>query len=298
LPFEIKTRSDGMYSCLTTLFLREKKGVHGPRKLVMEMSNILTLDNRLEIRKNIPLFTLLFKQCGTNEKRQDALEQLVLDYIVGQNEAGAMEILPLLWPNLLEGILLKDLEGVTLNCVKEGKDTFTLYSVKLSKVGATRLDEALVKYSKRLDYLVLNTFTRLKTGDPVPETFFEYASREKLRAGHLMSDTNHSAESFSSTLGHLIGYHYPAESCGLMKKAPRILRESLQNLPEREGHFIAKNLLVYLAAIKDRLESEDERDQCNAIEEMSRVVSIALCHNMATWDVRGVFLDAAKKIKV
>lgn len=286
-----------MYACLTTLLSWEKKGVYGPRKIVMEMSNIMVLHRRPSLVKNIPLFALLFKQCGTNEKRQDALEQLILDYIADQNEGGAMEVFPLVWPNILEGILIEGSEdGRRYFPVKEGKDAFVLYNLDLSKSGAVDLDRVLIKYTERLDYLILTTFCRLKNGATVPETFIEYAALEMVRASHIMSDPQKSDETFAAFIGRLIGYHYPAESCGLMKKASRILKESFQNLPEREGQSVAENLLAYMAVIENRLKNEDGRAQCEAVQEVSRVVSIALCHHVHPREVRRLFLDAAKKI--
>jgi len=260
----------------------------------MEMSNIMVLRKRPELVKNIPLYALLFKQCGTAEKRSDAIEQLIIDYIYGDNESGALELLQLLWPSILEATLLEGPEGLRFFAVTEGKDACLLYSLDLSKSGAPKLDKALFKYAERLDRLVLTTFVWLKPGIRVPEEFIEYASNEIVRAAHIMSDPKTSGQFFGYFIGRLVGYHYPVESCGLMKKAPRILKESFQNLPEREGQSIAKNLLEYMLVLHERFAHEDGRAQCEVLDEVSRAVGIGLCYHLNPDDIRTVFINAIK----
>lgn len=284
-----------MYACLTALFPREKKEVYGPRKLVMEMNNIMVLNARPGVIKNIPLYSLLFKQCPSAQKRIEAISQLIIDYIYGENEAGAIDVLSLLWPSILESTILGGPDGLRLFTVMEEKDTHTLYSLDLSKKGTVKLDEALLMYTKHLDDLILRTFAWLKPGLKVPEVFIESASKEMLRAAHIMSDSKSSGDSFQFFIGRLVGYHYPVESCGLMKKAPRILQESFHNLPDREEQFVAQNLLEYMLVLDKRFKHEDGRAQCEILDEVSKVVGIALCHHLNPDDVRAVFISAIKK---
>ena len=283
-----------MYAYLTALLSREKKGVYGPRKLVMEMSNILVLDKNPELVKNVLLRSLLFKQCQTKEQRLCAIEELILDYIRSDNEVEAMKIFHLMWPCILEMTLLEDSDPTRYFKIKQGKEAFQLYSVDLSKTGAASLDDALIRYARRLDYLILSTFTRLKHGARVPEEFIELASKELARATHIMSNPNDSSDHFNAFIVRL---GYQAQTCDLVKKIPRILRESLQNLPEREEQFVSNNLLEYMVVIKEHLQREDERARYGVIEEVSKVVSIALCHYLHPQEVRAMFLEAAPKLK-
>jgi hypothetical protein len=80
-----------------------------------------------------------------------------------------------------------------------------------------------------------------------------------------------------------------------MKKTPRILKESLQNLPDREGQFVAKNLFEYMLVLDKRFEHEDGRAQCEVLDEVSKVVGIGLCHHLNYRDIRTIFIDAMKK---
>jgi len=282
-----------MYAYLTALLLWEKKEAHGPGKLVMEMNNIMVLNERPVVVQNIPLYSLLFKQCPSAEKRVEAICQLIIDYIYGKNEKGALESLELLWPSILESTVLEGLGGLRL-FVKEGKDAQILYSLDLSKTGAAQLDTALLQYATRLDNLITTTFAWLKSGLLVPEQFIEVASKELARAAHIMSDPKTGAEFFRCFTGRLIGYHYSVESCGLMKKAPRILKESFQNLPMREGQLVAKNLLEYMLVLQERFKHEDGRAQCEVLGEVSKVVGMGLCHHLNPDDVRAVFINAIK----
>jgi hypothetical protein len=259
----------------------------------MEMNNIMVLNQRPVVVKNIPLYSLLFKQCPSAQKRVEAISQLILDYIYGENEAGALEVLSLLWPSILEMTVL-GADSLRLFTVMEGKDAHTLYSLDLNKKGAVKLDEALLAYAKCLDDLVLKTFAWLKPGIRVPEEFIESASKEMARAAHIMSDPKASGKLFGYFIGRLVGYHYPVESCGLMKKAPRILKESFQNLPEREGQSVAKNLLEYMLVLHERFAHEDGRAQCEVLDEVSRAVGIGLCYHLNPNDVRTVFISAIK----
>ena len=200
----------------------------------------------------------------------------------------------LLWPSILESTVLEGPDGLRL-FVKEGENAQILYHLDLSKADATKLDVALISYAKCLDNLILTTFAWLKPGLLVPEQFIEVASKELARAAHVMSDPKVSAEFFQFFTGRLVGYHYPVESFGLMKKAPRILRESLENLPDREGQFVAENLLEYMLVLEKRFEHEDGRAQCEVLNDVSKVVGIGLCHHLNPGNIRTIFIDAMKK---
>lgn len=285
-----------MYACLTALLPWEKKEAHGPRKLVMEMNNIMVLDKMPELVKNVPLYTLLFKHCETAERRVNVIIQLIIDYIYHSNEEGAIEALRLLWPSILELVLFWKPGGLIFadKYFPNNRD-YTYYNLDLSTEDTLMLDDALFKYARTLDQLILTTLAYLKPGIQVPEQFIESASKELARVAHITSDPKVSGELFGYFIGRLVGHHYPVESCGLMKKAPSILRESLQKLPEREGRFVAENLFEYMRVLDKRFEHEDGRAQCEVLNEVSKVVSIGLCHHLNPGDIRKMFIEVTKK---
>ena len=147
----------------------KRKKSYGSGKIVMEMSNIMVLNARPELVKNVLLYSLLFKQCGTAEGRSDIIQQLILDHIHGDNEPGALSSCLLLWPSILESTLLEGPEGIHYFIDREGKDACLLYDVDLKESGASKLDAALVEYAKRLDQLIMATFIWLKPGIRCPK---------------------------------------------------------------------------------------------------------------------------------
>src|ERR1035437_243615 len=159
----------------------------------MEISNIMVLNARPGVIKNIPLHSLLFRQCPSARERVDIVFQLIIDYIYGENEEGALESLGLLWPSILETTVLGS-DGLRPFTAIKGKEAATLYSLDLSKEGAAKLDAALLMYAKHLDDLILRTFAWLKSGLKVPEAFIESASKEMIRATHIMSDSKSSGD--------------------------------------------------------------------------------------------------------